>query len=72
MNGEIPLDQVYASSWKMIRPNHAAINTSLATLPRNHRRRREETIAALKRGWVIHLVTAGIEQALERWRRSSE
>jgi len=66
MNGEIPLDQVYARRLEMIRPNHAAINHLSRRYLETIVDGAEETIAALKKGGcVIHLVTAGIEQALE-------
>jgi len=66
MNGEIPLDQVYARRLEMIRPNHAAINHLSRRYLETIVDGAEETITALKKGGsVIHLVTAGIEQALQ-------
>ena len=65
MNGEIALDAVYGKRLEIIRPSRAAID-ELA-----HRYRASlvdgaaETIAALKAAGVqVHLVTAGIEQAI--------
>ena len=66
MNGEIPLDQVYARRLEMIRPNHAAINHLSRRYLETIVDGAEETITALKKGGcVIHLVTAGIQQAIE-------
>jgi phosphoserine phosphatase len=66
MNGEIPLDQVYARRLEMIRPNRAAIDNLAKRYLDSIVGGTEETMAALKDvGCVIHLVTAGIEQALE-------
>jgi phosphoserine phosphatase len=65
MNGEIPLDQVYARRLEMIRPNRAAIDNLAKRYLDSIVGGTEETMAALKDvGCVIHLVTAGIEQAL--------
>ncbi|MDQ6799736.1 MAG: HAD-IB family phosphatase [Acidobacteriota bacterium] len=66
MNGEIPLDEVYARRLEMIRPNRAAINNLARRYVETIIDGAEETIHALKKaGCIIHLVTAGIEQALE-------
>ncbi|HEY8183549.1 MAG TPA: HAD-IB family phosphatase [Thermoanaerobaculia bacterium] len=65
MNGEIPLDQVYARRLEMIRPNRAAIDNLAKRYLDSIVGGAEETMAALKEaGGIVHLVTAGIEQAL--------
>jgi len=66
MNGEIPLDQVYERRLEMIRPSREAV----ANLGRRYLESivdgAEQTIRALKdAGCIIHLVTAGIAQAVE-------
>jgi phosphoserine phosphatase len=66
MNGEIPLDQVYARRLEMIRPSRAAIENLAQRYLESIVDGAEETIHALKNaGCSIHLVTAGIEQAVE-------
>ena len=65
MNGEIPLDQVYAKRLEMIRPSRADVyalaNRYLESLTPGAR----ETLDELrKHGVSIHLVTAGIAQAI--------
>jgi phosphoserine phosphatase len=66
MNGEIPLDQVYARRLEVIRPNRAAIEKLAKRYQESIVDGAPETIAALKKaGCIIHLVTAGIQQALE-------
>ena len=65
MNGEIPLDQVYAKRLEMIRPSRADIyalaNRYLESLTPGAR----ETLDELrKHGVNIHIVTAGIAQAI--------
>jgi len=66
MNGEIPLDQVYAKRLEMIRPSRAAIEDLAQQYLASIVKGAEETIDALKKaGCVVHLVTAGIEQALQ-------
>ncbi len=66
MNGEISLDQVYAKRLEIIRPSRAAIESLAQRYLTSIVEGAEETIETLKRaGCVMHLVTAGIEQALE-------
>src|SRR4051794_41514183 len=61
MNGEIPLDQVYAKRLEMIRPSKARVEQLGATYVNSMVDGAKETIAALQeKGFVIHLVTAGI------------
>jgi phosphoserine phosphatase len=65
MNGEVPLDKVYARRLEIIRPTRAAVEALgqryLASLVDGA----EEVMATLQReGHVVHLVTAGIEQAI--------
>jgi phosphoserine phosphatase len=65
MNGEIPLDQVYAKRLEMIRPSREHVEQLAATYVRSLVNDAQTTIAALrKNGVVVHLVTAGIEQAI--------
>lgn len=65
MNGEIPLDEVYARRLEIIRPSeadvHALAGRYLASLVDGA----EQTIAELQGGGAnVHLVTAGIAQAI--------
>jgi phosphoserine phosphatase len=65
MNGEVPLDEVYARRLEIIRPTRAAVEALgqqyIASLVPGS----EETITTLQRaGADVHLVTAGIEQAI--------
>ena len=65
MNGEVPLDEVYGRRLEIIRPGRAAVEALgqkyLASLVDGA----EEVVATLLRnGHVVHLVTAGIEQAI--------
>ncbi len=65
MNGEIPLDQVYARRLEMIRPTRDAVAALADRYLHSLVCGAEETLQALRKaGCVIHLVTAGIEQAL--------
>ena len=65
MNGEIPLDQVYAKRLDIIRPTRAAVDELAATYVRSIVDGASETIAALQeKGAVVHLITGGIEQAI--------
>ncbi len=65
MNGRIPLDEVYGRRLDLIRPTRAAVEKLgrdyLASLVEGA----EETVRALRdAGAIVHLVTAGIEQAI--------
>jgi len=65
MNGEIPLDQVYARRLDAIQPTRDAVEKLGATYAHSLVEGAEETIAALQRaGAIVHLVTAGIAQAI--------
>lgn len=65
MNGEVPLDEVYGRRLEIIRPNRAAINALSDTYLHSLVPGAEETMRALKEaGCIVHLITAGIEQAL--------
>jgi phosphoserine phosphatase len=65
MNGEIPLDQVYAKRLEMIRPSKNAVEQLGGTYARSLVYGAKETISALQsEGVVVHLVTAGIQQAI--------
>jgi phosphoserine phosphatase len=65
MNGEIPLDQVYARRLEMIRPSKDRVEQLGATYVRSLVDGATETIAALQdNSIIVHLVTAGIEQAI--------
>lgn len=66
MNGEVPLDEVYARRLEIIRPARAAVDALSRRYVESLVNGAEEVIAALReRGHVLHLVTAGIEQAIE-------
>ena len=65
MNGEVPLDEVYARRLEMIRPNQAAIDALAQRYLESIVPGGEQTIRALREaGCIVHLVTAGIEQAV--------
>lgn len=65
MNGEVPLDQVYARRLEIIRPTRAAVDALARRYLESLVDGAEEVIAELQaRGHVLHLVTAGIEQAV--------
>jgi phosphoserine phosphatase len=65
MNGEIPLDQVYARRLEMIRPTRDAVAALADRYVQSIVRGAEETVRILyDAGSIIHLVTAGIEQAM--------
>jgi phosphoserine phosphatase len=65
MNGEIPLDQVYAKRLEMIRPSKDRVEKLGTTYVRSIVDGAKETIATLQdNGVIVHLVTAGIEQAI--------
>jgi len=66
MNGEIPLDEVYARRLEIIRPTRADIEQLAQRYLQSVVPGAEETIGALRgAGCIVHLVTAGIEQALQ-------
>jgi phosphoserine phosphatase len=65
MNGEIPLDEVYGRRLDIIRPTRADIDALAARYLASIVDGVEETIAALhEAGAIVHLVTAGIAQAI--------
>ena len=65
MNGEVPLDEVYARRLEMIRPTRAAVDALAQRYVESIVAGGEETIRTLRdAGCIVHLVTAGIEQAL--------
>jgi phosphoserine phosphatase len=65
MNGEIPLDQVYARRLELIRPTRDAVEALGARYIASLVDGVEETFRALREAGVqIHLVTAGIAQAI--------
>ena len=65
MNGLVPLDQVYARRLEIIRPTEAAVAKLAKRYLKSLVDGAEEVIAELHaRGHVLHLVTAGIEQAV--------
>ncbi|HEV7488973.1 MAG TPA: HAD-IB family phosphatase [Thermoanaerobaculia bacterium] len=65
MNGEIPLNQVYAKRLEMIRPSKDRVEQLGAMYIRSLVDGAKETIATLQDNRVIvHLVTAGIEQTI--------
>src|SRR3954463_1865772 len=65
MNGEIPLDHVYAKRLEISRPSRAQVDALAETYLASITTGARETIAALReRGAIVHLVTGGIEQAI--------
>jgi phosphoserine phosphatase len=65
MNGEVPLDEVYARRLEIIRPTRAAVEALGQLYVESLVDGAEETIAALQQAGVdVHLVTAGIAQAI--------
>lgn len=65
MNGEIPLDRIYARRLEMIKPSKDRVEQLGATYVQSLVDGAKETIAALQDdGVIVHLVTAGIEQAI--------
>ena len=65
MDGLVPLDQVYARRLAMIRPTRADVDALGARYLESIVDGAEETVAALMdAGAVVHIVTAGIEQAV--------
>jgi phosphoserine phosphatase len=65
MNGEVPLDEVYARRLEIIRPARAAVEALGRRYVESLVPGAEETIATLQRaGADVHLVTAGIAQAI--------
>jgi phosphoserine phosphatase len=65
MNGEIPLDQVYAKRLDIIKPSRSDVEKLAARYVHALVNGAKETIATLQSaGAVIHLITGGIEQAI--------
>lgn len=65
MNGAIPLDEAYARRLEMIRPSRADVDALAARYRQSLVDGAAETIGELQRaGVIVHLVTAGIEQAI--------
>jgi len=65
MNGEIPLDEVYAKRLEMIRPSKDRVEQLGALYVRSLVDGAKEAIATLQdNGVIVHLVSAGIEQAI--------
>jgi phosphoserine phosphatase len=65
MNGEIPLDEVYGRRLEVIRPTRADVDALGGQYVQSFVDGAEETIATLQRAGVdVHLVTAGIAQAI--------
>lgn len=65
MNGEVPLDEVYAKRLEIIRPSRADVEELGHRYMESLVDGAEETIAALQSaGADVHLVTAGIAQAI--------
>jgi phosphoserine phosphatase len=65
MNGEIPLDQVYAKRLDIIRPSRSAVEELAAKYTGSVVNGVQETIGELRSaGAVVYLITAGIEQAI--------
>src|SRR5947209_281416 len=65
MNGEIALDDVYARRLEIIRPTRVQVEALGRQYVESLVDGAEEVVATLlQRGHVVHLVTAGIEQAI--------
>lgn len=65
MNGEIPLEEVYARRLEMIRPSEDDIESLASRYQHSMVAGAEETLSSLRAaGAVIHIVSAGIEQAV--------
>ncbi|HSP35727.1 MAG TPA: HAD-IB family phosphatase, partial [Thermoanaerobaculia bacterium] len=65
MNGEIPIEDVYAARLDIIRPTAAMLAALAQQYVSSIVDGAEETVRTLREaGGVIHLVTAGIEQAV--------
>jgi phosphoserine phosphatase len=65
MNGEVPLDQVYAKRLEIIRPSRAAVEQLGRQYASSLVEGVEDTIDTLRSaGADIHLVTAGLEPAI--------
>ena len=65
MNGAIPLEEVYARRLEMIRPSRAEVDALAARYRQSIVDGAAETIRSLQQaGAIVHLVTAGIEQAI--------
>jgi phosphoserine phosphatase len=65
MNGAVPLDEVYARRLEIIRPSRRAVDALAARYLGSVVDGAEETIGLLgEAGVVVHLVTAGIAQAI--------
>jgi phosphoserine phosphatase len=65
MNGEVALDEVYGRRLEIIRPARAAVEQLASRYLDSLVDGAEEVMATLlQRGHVMHLVTAGIEQAI--------
>lgn len=65
MNGEVPLDEVYGRRLEIIRPVRAAVEQLAQTYVASVVDGAEDVMATLlQRGHIVHLVTAGIEQAI--------
>jgi len=65
MNGEIPLDQVYARRLELIRPTRAQVDALAQQYVSSLTTGARETIETLRAsGVTVHLVTAGIAQAI--------
>jgi phosphoserine phosphatase len=65
MNGEVPLDQVYAARLKVIQPSRADVEALAQKYLASVTPGAKETIDTLRKDGVsVHLVTAGIAQAI--------
>jgi phosphoserine phosphatase len=66
MNGDVPLDEVYARRLQIIRPTRAAVDALATRYCQSLVDGAEETITTLGRAGVqVHMVSAGIAQAIE-------
>ena len=66
MNGAVPLEEVYAQRLALIRPTRADVAALAARYCQSLVDGAAETVDALQRaGAIVHLVSAGIEQAIQ-------
>ncbi len=66
MNGEIPLEEVYARRLELIRPSRAAVETLSERYVQSLVDGASETVSTLQdAGAEVHLISAGIREAVE-------
>lgn len=66
MSGQIPIEQVYARRLELVRPTRSSIEKLARTYLESIVPGAEELLGRLRQGKVdVHLITAGIEQAVQ-------